>query len=56
MFAPAGLRGATLPWLVGFTSHRFGSLRVGLWIPALSAFAMWIVYLFWEERNEMKSV
>jgi len=50
MFALAGLGGATLPWLVGFTSHRFGSLRVGLWIPLLSAFAMWIAYLFWWDR------
>ncbi|MHB8412929.1 MAG: MFS transporter [Candidatus Acidiferrales bacterium] len=56
MFALAGLGGATLPWLVGFTSHQFGSLRMGLWIPALSAFVMWIVYLCWRERNEMKGV
>ena len=56
MFALAGLGGATLPWLVGLTSHRFGSLRMGLWIPALSAFVMWIAYLCWRERNEIKGV
>jgi len=56
MFALAGLGGATLPWLVGFTSHRLGSLRMGLWIPALSAFVMWIAYLCWGERHEIKGV
>lgn len=32
MFAMAGLGGATLPWLVGFLSTRYGSLRLALGI------------------------
>lgn len=40
MFAVGGLGGATLPWLVGLASNRFGNLMADLWIPVLSAFAM----------------
>ena len=34
VFASAGLGGALLPWLTGQVSTRFGSLRVGLILPA----------------------
>ena len=40
MFALAGLGGATLPWLVGFTSTRLGSLRYGLLVPLLGCIGM----------------
>lgn len=40
MFALAGCGGATLPWLVGAVSTRFGSLQVGLGIPLLSCLVM----------------
>jgi MFS transporter, FHS family, glucose/mannose:H+ symporter len=40
MFALASLGGATLPWLVGLTSTRTGSLRDGLLIPLAGCIAM----------------
>lgn len=40
MFALAGLGGATLPWLVGFFSARFGSLRFGLIVPLIGILVM----------------
>ena len=44
MFALAGLGGATLPWLVGFLSTRFASLKVGLTLPLLGDAIMIVVY------------
>jgi MFS transporter, FHS family, glucose/mannose:H+ symporter len=43
MFNLAGLGGATLPWLVGFTSTRANSLRIGLLVPLLGAVSMLIL-------------
>src|SRR6266568_2448234 len=40
MFALGGCGGATLPWLVGATSSRFASLRVGLLVPLCSSLLM----------------
>jgi fucose permease len=40
MFAMAGMGGATLPWFVGLTSTRTGSLRAGLLIPLAGCVAM----------------
>jgi FHS family glucose/mannose:H+ symporter-like MFS transporter len=40
MFALAGMGGATLPWFVGMTSTRTGSLRAGLLIPLAGCIAM----------------
>jgi FHS family glucose/mannose:H+ symporter-like MFS transporter len=40
MFALAGMGGATLPWFVGLTSTRTGSLRAGLLIPLAGCIAM----------------
>jgi FHS family glucose/mannose:H+ symporter-like MFS transporter len=40
MFAMASMGGATLPWLVGLTSTRTGSLRAGLLIPLAGCIAM----------------
>lgn len=45
MFALGGLGGATVPWLVGFLSSRFGSLKVGLVVPLISTLAMAAMYL-----------
>lgn len=36
IFALASLGGATIPWLVGFTSNHTGSLRAGLMIPLIA--------------------
>jgi fucose permease len=40
MFALAGLGGATMPWLVGAVSTRFGSLQAGLIVPLLGTGAL----------------
>ncbi|GAC1439846.1 MAG: MFS transporter [Terriglobales bacterium] len=40
MFALAGSGGATLPWLVGYTSSRFGSLKYGLLVPLFGCMVM----------------
>lgn len=40
MFALAGMGGATLPWLVGTTSTKTGSLRAGLLIPLAGCITM----------------
>lgn len=42
MFNLAGLGGATLPWLVGFTSTRLNNLKFGLFVP-LAGCAMMLV-------------
>jgi fucose permease len=39
-FSLASLGGATLPWLVGFTSAKAGSLRAGLLIPLIASLVM----------------
>jgi fucose permease len=40
VFALASLGGATIPWLVGFTSTQVGSLRAGLSVPLIGCVAM----------------
>ncbi len=45
MFALASLGGATLPWLVGALSTRFGSLKAGLFVPLLGSTLMLALYL-----------
>lgn len=40
MFALAGLGGGVLPWLVGFTTTRSGSLRIGLAVPLVATLVM----------------
>lgn len=44
MFAMANLGGACLPWLVGFCSTHFGSLRVGLAVPLIAGMLMYVSY------------
>ena len=39
-YAMASVGSAVLPWLVGFCSTEFGSLRVGLLVPVVSTAAM----------------
>jgi fucose permease len=45
MFAMANLGGASIPWLVGYCSHRFNDLRAGLAVPLLAAVLM--TFLYW---------
>jgi MFS transporter, FHS family, glucose/mannose:H+ symporter len=40
LFASASLGGATLPWLTGVLSTRFGGLRTGLLVPVAGALLM----------------
>jgi len=34
-----------MPWLVGFFSNRFGSVRAGMVVPLIASGAMCILYL-----------
>jgi FHS family glucose/mannose:H+ symporter-like MFS transporter len=43
IFAFASLGGATIPWLVGFTSTRIGSLRAGLVVPLIACLFMFVL-------------
>ncbi len=45
VFVLAGMGGAMIPWLVGFTSTRFGDLRAGLLIPLIGAASMIMLQL-----------
>jgi fucose permease len=40
VYAMATIGSAVLPWLVGFCSTRFGTLRAGLMVSVVSAIAM----------------
>jgi FHS family glucose/mannose:H+ symporter-like MFS transporter len=51
MFTMANLGGASQPWLVGYASNRFGSLKVGLAIPLIAGAAMFVLY-FWTWKSE----
>ena len=44
MFTMGNLGGASLPWLVGYSSDRFGSLKVGLAVPLVAGVAMYALY------------
>jgi FHS family glucose/mannose:H+ symporter-like MFS transporter len=44
MFTLAGLGGATLPWLVGFASTEYGSLKFGLLVPLGGCIGMLVMY------------
>ena len=46
MFTMANFGGASLPWLVGYTSHKFSDLAVGLAIPVAGTAFMWVLYYF----------
>jgi FHS family glucose/mannose:H+ symporter-like MFS transporter len=44
MFTSANLGGACLPWLVGASSTRFGTLKAGLAVPLISSALMYVLY------------
>jgi len=44
MFTMANLGGASLPWLVGFSSTRFGNLKAGLTVPLIAGVLTVILY------------
>jgi FHS family glucose/mannose:H+ symporter-like MFS transporter len=45
MFTMANLGGAFLPWLVGYFSSRFGSIRAGMVVPLIAGGVMCSLYL-----------
>ena len=45
MFTMANLGGASLPWLVGYSSTKFGNLRVGLGVPLAAGILTYGLYL-----------
>jgi fucose permease len=51
IFAFAGLGAATLPWLVGFISTRFGGLRVGLLVPLVACLVMLCLLSYLYRQN-----
>jgi fucose permease len=44
MFTMANLGGALLPWIVGYSSHRFKSLEIGLVVPLAATMLMYVLY------------
>ena len=44
-FVLGGLGGALIPALVGFTSNRFGDLRIGLLIPSVGVASMIVLQI-----------
>jgi MFS transporter, FHS family, glucose/mannose:H+ symporter len=44
MFTVANFGGASLPWIVGYSSHRYHDLRVGLAVPLVATVLMYALY------------
>ena len=52
MFTMANLGAASLPWLVGYSSNHFHSLRVGIAIPLAAGLVMTVLYQSnWRKTN-----
>ena len=45
MFTLSNLGGGLMPWLVGVSSSRFGTLKAGLVVPLIGSVAMYVLYL-----------
>jgi fucose permease len=45
MFTMANFGGAFLPWLLGYSSNRFGSVRAGMVVPLIAGASMCALYL-----------
>jgi fucose permease len=54
MFALSTVGGATIPWLVGYTSTQFRSLRLALLVPLSGCIVM--MGLFWRARSGRSSI
>jgi fucose permease len=55
MFTLANLGGATLPWLVGYSSHEFNNLGVGLAVPVAATGLMLLLYCFYRGDSEPRA-
>lgn len=45
MFVLSNVGGGLLPWIVGVSSNRFGTLKAGLLVPLLGCATMYVLYL-----------
>lgn len=45
MFVMSNIGGGLLPWIVGVSSTRFGTLKAGLIVPLVGCAAMFVLYL-----------
>jgi len=45
MFVSSNIGGGLLPWIVGLSSTRFGTLKAGLLVPLVGCAAMFVLYL-----------
>jgi MFS transporter, FHS family, glucose/mannose:H+ symporter len=53
MFTVANVGGALLPWLVGFCSNRFGSVRAGMVVPLIAGAVLCGLFLAnWRTKPE----
>jgi FHS family glucose/mannose:H+ symporter-like MFS transporter len=53
MFTMANFGGAFLPWLLGYSSNRFGSLRAGMAVPLIAGALMCALYLAnWSPKQQ----
>jgi fucose permease len=50
MFIMANLGGAFLPWVVGYSSHEFNDLGVGLAVPVAATALLSLLYYFYQRR------
>jgi len=44
MFVMSNLGGGLMPWIVGLSSNRFGTLKAGLFVPLSGCVAMYVLY------------
>jgi fucose permease len=44
MFVLSNIGGGLLPWIVGVSSNRFGTLKAGLLVPLLGCVTMFVLY------------
>jgi MFS transporter, FHS family, glucose/mannose:H+ symporter len=52
MFVLSNIGGGLLPWIVGVSSNRFGSLKAGLCVPLVGCLLMYFLYLVpWVRSN-----
>jgi len=45
MFVLSNIGGGLMPWIVGVSSNRFGTLKAGLLVPLLGCAGMFVLYL-----------
>lgn len=52
MFTMANLGGGAMPWMVGISSNRFGTLKAGLVVPLIGSTIMYLLYVRdWNARR-----